>query len=393
MNVNLFTGVHKDMIQFVSDMFFRQSLIQTYKRCPQKALYSILSVEAHPPWFASVMGTAGHEVLYHCHAEREFDLTKKDISNTLYMCFKKAYAACDPKPNIAKGYNNYIEEYEDKCDPYIEMIFNYLRSPRTQNFFPQIFEQNFVLEVPDSINPDNKPFYFVGQIDLAGFDSTGLFHLRDPKFRDDAFKPSYAELALNTQLTVYTKALRDGVPTCDTCKPKIDQITFETSYTGPCKECREKIGTPKWPQILPDRSCLVWMRDFLMHDTDQYKRYVKDPNKQKTRNISSGKMVIRNIENPKWREGYKAGQLHGEGFLETNRDEDTLSYLMGDVSRICSAMRAGLFYRAESKDCSFMCEFREQCLAGKERDITLTNNDRSKTLVDSFNSNHFDPFE
>lgn len=388
MNENLFTGTHKDVIQFVRDMFFRQSLIKTYKKCPQKALYTILDTDSKPPWFASVLGSAGHAVMKHCHENRELDLTKREIEDIFYMCYKKEMSKLEVKPNIGKGYVNSNEEYEDKYPLYVDMIYGYLRHNKTQTFFPQIYEQHFVLEVKDSINPDNPPFLFIGQIDLAGFDTTGLFNLRDAKFRDNTFKPSYAELSLDTQLTVYSLALRDGKPACDNCKPRIDPLTYESQYTGPCRECREKIGTPKWPMILPDKSCILWMRDFLIYTEDQYRRYIPDPHKQKVRNLSTGKMKIRNVENPKWNQGYKSGDMHGEGFLETHRDADTLSYLMGDVSRICSAMRAGLFYRSENSDCNFMCEFREQCLAGRERDYTLSDNNAKH-----FNSNTFDPFE
>jgi hypothetical protein len=132
-------------------------------------------------------------------------------------------------------------------------------------------------------------------------------------------------------------------------------------YNGPCEACTKLIGTPRWPQVLPHEASIVWMRDFLRHDKDEYKQYVPDPHKNKERNPLTGKMKIRNIRNPKWEKGYKEGDYCGPGFLTVRHDEPHLKYLLSDVIRICSAMRAGMFYRAESKEC-FMCDYKQQCL-------------------------------
>lgn len=408
------------------DLFFRQSFISDYLACPQMSLYRwVLSLEEEQPWFAGILGTAGHEVIFQMHEAGKFDYTYMELSGMFEEAFNKDLQKQHTLPNIAKAFHSLDEEFAAKAPDYVRFLKGYQEHHKNQDFHSTLHEQNFVLVIPrlprgttatlpepqlrlqgqgsgkaDSSLPvsgsfaaggvsrselhsstsestpvaSDAPIIFTGIVDQLGYYSNGTLAVRDIKFRDKAFKPGYTELALNNQLTVYSAALKWGVPSCAQCKPsyETDQHTgakLNLVYHGPCDHCQKIYESNLWPKRYPDVVELIWLRDFDRHAKDQYAKFIKDPDGIKEKSAETGRMRIREIVNPKYHEGYKVGDYCGPGFLSSPRTEAKTEVLMTDVVRICEEIRNAAFYRKPSDYCNFMCKYRNYCLDAVETQV------------------------
>jgi hypothetical protein len=361
------------------DLFFRQSFISDYMSCPQMSLYRwVLSLEEEQPWFAGILGTAGHDVIFQMHEAGRYDYTYVELSNLFEEAFNKDIARQHTLPAIAKAFHSIDEEFSAKAPDYVRFLRGYQEHHKNQNFHSTLHEQNFVLVIPrDTSNEDSDsttPIIFTGIIDQLGYYADGTLAVRDIKFRDKAFRPGYTELSLNSQLTVYSAALRYGIPSCEKCKPsyQTDAHTgakLNLVYNGPCDNCLKVYHSVNWPKRFPDIVELIWLRDFDRHTKDQYARFIKDPDGIKEKSPDTGRMRIREIPNPKYHEGYKEGDYVGPGFLTSSRTEAKTQVLMTDVVRLCEQIRAGAFYRKPSENCNFMCKYRTYCTNAVELEV------------------------
>lgn len=275
-------------------------------------------------------------------------------------------------PSIAKAYNSIDEEFSAKAPDYVRFLRGYQEHHKNQSFHSTLHEQNFVLVIP---RPDSEtPIIFTGIIDQLGYYSDGTLAIRDIKFRDKAFRPGYTELSLNNQLTVYSAAIKHGIPSCAKCKPsyQTDEHTgakLNLVYNGPCSTCLEVYHSKLWPKRYPDVVELIWLRDFDRHTDDKYAKFIKDPEGIKEKSAETGRMRIREIPNPKYHEGYKAGDYVGPGFLTSSRTEAKTEVLMTDVIKICEQIRNAAFYRKPSDNCNFMCKYRTYCTNAVETEV------------------------
>jgi len=243
----------------------------------------------------------------------------------------------------------------------------------------------------NSLKIKTLPYLFTGTIDQGGYYDNGDFAIRDVKFREAAFKPDGFLLNFNKQLSLYSAGIRYGVPACEVCKPSYaegdpylsedydfspnnmvsgerTQQPTQVIYNGPCDACRAKIGTNGWPNLLPARAELIWMRDYKVYQKDQYKKFIKSK-VNKTISPKTGKRVFADEINPKYLEGYKKDSHRGPAILSTSRSEEQLAAYMAEMQTICRSIRQGFFYRREGSHCTSWCRFRQQCLERVELEM------------------------
>lgn len=363
--------IEQGIIDQCSQIYFRQSMLKDYLQCPQMCLYKhILNIEEVDTYFAALLGTAGHKVIYIIHRDKTFDLSYFQVYQRLEEAFNEALNEQSSLPLISKNFDSIQDQLTSKLPTYASLVYEYMQDDRNQSFHSTMHEQYFVLPVPDSKNPDH-PFLFSGQIDQAGYTDDGTFLLRDLKFRDSALRPTKIELDLDIQLTVYATALRHGKPACSKCRPRYEQdfVTQEQRlvYTGPCAYCRVKIGTPAWPQQQPDFCELVWMMDYQKYERDQYSQFNGiDKSLPKIKNHATGRLVYQKRENPNWYEGYKKGDYKGPVFLRTQRSVTACEIYFSDILVVCESLRSGIFHRNPGSHCHLWCRHKEPCLQGLE---------------------------
>ena len=366
--------LHPSVLAAARRLHFRQSFIKDYLSCPKMSLYRwILQLEEEQPFMAGFFGTAGHAVVYDMHEKKNFAMSQLEILEIFETTFYEEIDKATHLPSIAPSFGSIQDQFDEMSAGYVTLIQGYQTKKENTEFMSTIHEQLFVLEFPVEIldeygNITNETFMFTGQIDQGGYYPDGVFALRDIKFRQDAFRPSRTEFDLDIQMTVYSAAMKWGVPSCEACRPTYD-AEGERVYNGPCEACEAKIGTPQWPQKYPEISQLIWMRDYERRTKDRYAKMIKDPLKRKEFSSITGRKVIREVINPKWEDGYKKGDYKGPGLIKTVRSPSAIEIFMADVINICINIRNGVFYRNPGEKCNFWCRYREQCVRGVEADI------------------------
>lgn len=372
---NVFTrrSLHPHLITQCQNLFFRQSFINDYLKCPQMALYRwVLNLDQSAPFMSATLGTAGHGVAYHFHVSRKYDYTYMEILDFFETEFRKQIKKDKLYPTLPKNCSTPEEAFSLKGPEYAKLLLGYQKHPRNKEFNSTFHEQSFVLDIPAG---DGGPNYlFTGQIDQGGYYDSGAFAIRDFKFRDNAFRPSKIELDLNVQATVYCAAVKFGKPACEKCRPRNvrDQIdnTIVLEYHGPCDQCQAKIGTPLWPQKYASTFEFIWMNDFDVHEKDQHPEEVIDNTKEKIPNPKGkGQKVYPRVRNPDYDSGYKRGEYVGIGFMQTIRPPSALNVMMSDVLNVCDQIRSGKFFRNPGDTCNFMCKHRDSCMKGRELQI------------------------
>lgn len=382
------------VLEQCSQLFFRQSFIADFLTCGKMAYFSWIEESDTEDFgfFSAHLGTAGHDVIYNMHRERNFNIDLASMMDRFDQAFRKALESSDRQPKLSPKYESINAELAAKMPEYLNLLDGYQKHPINQKFYSTIHEQSFVLQV-DSKRPGVPPYLFTGTIDQGGVYDDGTFVLRDIKFRDNAFKPSGTKLALDIQITLYAAAMLAGYPACRVCSPKYvtDPITLERTlhYDGPCASCQALIGTKAWPRQCPERCEIIWMKDFTRYEKDQHDQYIINKEAAKIPNPAGGrgKVYPRNKLNPEWQTGHKKGEYKGKCFLTTHRAPAQLKVLMEDIVRVCDAIRRGEFYRRPGEHCSFWCKFQEACSSGirAKVDDEKLRESRAFTSADPFN--------
>lgn len=358
-------------------LYFRQSMLHDYLVCPQMMAYRwIMGVQQEQAqFFSAFLGTAGHEVIYLIHHERKFDYSYLELMELFEIAFNKAVMASPVPPKLSKGFSSVKEEFMAKHDEYLVMIDGYMRDIRNQRVYPVMQEQPFVLEVESDISGQLVKYLFTGVIDLGIFHENGKFGLRDFKFKINQLKPNKTALDLDCQFTLYALAVARGNPACDACRPRYEggelcsipeglpgHVEKHIVYEGPCSECVKKIEGKRWPRMFPNPCEMVWMRDYLRHEKDEYEMYTMDKTKPKVKGPKGGLMYQR-VLNPDYAKGYKRGDYKGKCLYPTFRDPALLNTLLADILRMADSIRRGEIYRRPGEQCAFWCKFRDPCLA------------------------------
>lgn len=382
------------ILQQCYELYFRQSLLKDYLGCPHRTLYRWIAGFAEESiTMAAYLGTAGHKVIFDWHTQRRNDADQNWIMETFEAAFWEELNIRQLQPHVRAGCDSIREQLHEDMPFYVEVLVQYMKNKRNLEFHSMLHEQSFVLVVEHPVvkkfredtanyqtdsNPhpaDNvpaqltdlaaqyPPYLFTGMLDQAGYYDDGTFVLRDIKFRDNVFRPSRQELSLDTQLTLYSAALKWGYPACNKCKPFYEQDQFSQArvlkYNGPCDACKAKIATPQWPLRYPERCELIWMYDFETYKKDQHTKEIPDRDAPKVVGPKGRKVMASKI-NPDWVKGYKKGDPKGYGILNSYRTPASLDVLLGDILRICDDIRAGRFYRRPSSQCNW-CPHQEAC--------------------------------
>lgn len=364
------------VVEQCQEIFFRQSMIKDYMSCPHMSLYRwVLNIEESQPFLSAIFGTAGHHVIYKMHSERNYNMGYTEMMELFHEGFNAELDKCKTYPSFSKNFENIQEARDAKTAEYLKYLLGYQFHPRNHSFNSTIHEQPFVLSIPSAASPSNPsgaPYLFTGTIDQAGFYDDGTFSLRDLKFRANNFRPSFTELQLDIQFTIYNAAMAYGNPACNKCRPTYEMDDFQQwsklVYHGPCEACTALIGTPKWPRKFVELNELIWMLDFEVYSEDKCKtKFIPDNTKPKIPNPSGkGVKVYPKMLNPVWESSPKKGDYHGPGFLRTVRAKSDLDILMSDILHTCDQIRSGIFFRRPGSTCNFWCKYREQCLGGIE---------------------------
>jgi len=300
-------------------------------------------------FMASVLGTAGHSVIEEMHRRKKFNFCYIDLLELFTTAFQEAQKQQNAMIKMKRDIT-VEDDFDEKADEYIEMLEGYQAYHKNNlNIIePMSSEQQFVFKYKYNGNT----YLFNGSIDhflyYVSGELSGTGTIRDIKFKERSFMPSFIERALNLQFTIYSYAFKYGVPCCKFCSPyysiasnddfTIDEDTgdlkFQDSteiiYNGPCDNCRQLIGTPVWPNKFIQRCELVWMRDF---------------NKRKRKH---GR--------------HKAGEYFGQGVYVINRSPSTLNAYMAEVIKLVESFCMGLNYRRPGSHCYMFCNYNDICL-------------------------------
>lgn len=300
-------------------------------------------------FMASVLGTAGHSVIEEMHRRKKFNFCYIDLHELFTTAFQEAQKQQNAMIKMKRDIT-VEDDFDEKADEYIEMLEGYQAYHKNNlNIIePMSSEQQFVFKYEYNGNT----YLFNGSIDhflyYVSGELSGTGTIRDIKFKERSFMPSFIERALNLQFTIYSYAFKYGVPCCKFCSPyysiasnddfTIDEDTgdlkFQDSteivYNGPCDNCRQLIGTPVWPNQFIQRCELVWMRDF---------------NKRKRKH---GR--------------HKAGEYFGQGVYVINRSPSTLNAYMAEVIKLVESFCMGLNYRRPGSHCYMFCNYNDICL-------------------------------
>lgn len=300
-------------------------------------------------FMASVLGTAGHSVIEEMHRRKKFNFCYIDLLELFTTAFQEAQKQQNAMIKMKRDIT-VEDDFDEKADEYIEMLEGYQAYHKNNlNIIePMSSEQQFVFKYEYNGNT----YLFNGSIDhflyYVSGELSGTGTIRDIKFKERSFMPSFIERALNLQFTIYSYAFKYGVPCCKFCSPyysiasnddfTIDEDTgdlkFQDSteivYNGPCDNCKQLIGTPVWPNQFIQRCELVWMRDF---------------NKRKRKH---GR--------------HKAGEYFGQGVYVINRSPSTLNAYMAEVIKLVESFCMGLNYRRPGSHCYMFCNYNDICL-------------------------------
>jgi hypothetical protein len=330
----------------VSEMIYRQSLINDIKRCPRSASHRWKTLrsktldeygEPRESSMAALLGTAGHKVIEIIHKDRRFDIQYIDLLNLFIDSFNDELLMCRIEPNPSSGFETIEEELDSKSVTYTEYIEGYIEyhNKMKNNIIVTGFEQQFSM----LIKYNSKIYVFSGTIDQIGTYQDGTFSIRDMKFRDNAFKPNYYELSFEPQFTIYASAMLFGYPACKECSPRYTErmneeknYSVETiiSYSGPCEECKKKMKTPKFPYIKPNLVELIWMKDF-----EKYQKSTRGKNK---------------------------GDFKGDCIYKNTVPIKSYIKILHELITLCELFENGLKIRSPGEHCMMFCDFKSNCI-------------------------------
>lgn len=253
---------------------------------------------------------------------------------------------------IPKGCETFTDAMNSVGADYMQYIIGHLalEKVREPKLVVNASEQQFVMFVtfpapnaPNGANDAaaNNPadmYVFYGTIDqICSIPEEGKLIVRDFKFRDAAFKPSWRQLQVDPQLIIYACAMKHGIPCCDDCKPRYaEDAEFalvskrKIVYDGPCDACKASIGTHKWPKEYPDAGELTWMKDF--------------------RILKRGTAYR------------KKGEVAGQANYEFRFNSVNVNAYMYDIMQHCRAFRYGSFPRKYGEACKFWCKHARDCV-------------------------------
>jgi RecB family exonuclease len=319
---------------------FSASRISTYLTCPRQWYFKYdLGLESDDASWAAIVGQSYHSVLESWHRDG-CRKTHRDrlaaFGSELRLRVMKAEAA-GQVVNGFEGEQSYVDVSPDAA----EIFMGYIEDKR--NHVPLLLnEVHFEVEVKGT----GKGYLFHGYIDQVRLQPDGQLFLVDLK--SGKGRPNDFLLQLDFQLSLYAIACQKG--------------RFAT-----------KAEPDRWFTIdrRPDQLAIARLRDYCTYKKNQFAPTIKCPDKTKVKNPETGRMVIRDIPNPKHTDGYKKGDRQGPVFYRTDRSEFDLRQAEVDLARVCASIRRREFFRrpAATGSCIGFCRYTAECTAERAEPI------------------------
>lgn len=309
---------------------FSVSAIGDYLKCPRSYFFGrVLGMEPEDTSWAALVGIAYHEAISGWHG-----LGRRDAVDVIQRDFATALRK---QIDRATGRGLTIDGYEgeasiaEECASAAEVLAGYCTDPVNQVDLV-VNECRFEVEVKGT---GKTAYQFHGYVDQVRRWADGSLHLIDMK--SGSSRPNDLLLGLDFQLSLYALAMLKGkfLPRDSGLPP----ITFGRR---------------------PDSIALAFLRDYERYKKNQYAPTIKGENKVK--NPETGRMILEEIPNPKYAEGYKTGDRKGQVFYRTQRSDFDLRQAEIDLSRVCASIRLKQFYRRPMAQGSCMqCRFTAEC--------------------------------
>lgn len=320
---------------------------------------SCVSDDGRKGFIAAVFGTAAHKVIQDFNEALNPPVAAPDTP--LFDAAGVAVTACAPRElnytellasferealngyeitqeiiPIPKGCETFTDSMNSVGADYMQYIIGHLalEKVREPKLVVNASEQQFVMFVIYL----GDVYVFYGTIDqICSIPEEDKLIVRDFKFRDAAFKPSWRQLQVDPQLIIYACALKHGIPCCNDCKPRYaEDAEFalvsnrKIVYDGPCDACKAKVGTHEWPKEYPDAGELTWMKDF---------RILKRGTAHR-----------------------KKGEVAGQANYEFRFNSVNVNAYMYDIMQHCRGFRYGSFPRKYGEACKFWCRHSKSCV-------------------------------
>lgn len=317
---------------------FHVSALRTYLTCPRQYLFRhVMAIRPDEVPFGALVGTSYHAVLSHWHAvDRRLD--GAEVSTMFRHDLEARVIAALNAGKEVSGYD--VEAMARVCGEAATICAGYTSDPR--NALPlRCNETRFRVNVQGGATA----YPFAGTIDQVRELPDGTLQLVDLK--SGSMKPQDLLLDLDFQLSLYALAMQKG----------------ELETVGDIATTWAPLGRA------PDAIAIVHLRDYLTYEKNQYAPFVTSDEYEI--NPDTGRKRKKRVPNPRFDEGYKAGERKGPVFYRTQRSAFALAQAEKDLSRVCAAIRFKMFFRrpAAQGACVGFCRFVAECTADRSEPL------------------------
>jgi hypothetical protein len=292
--------------------------------------------------WAAIVGQAYHAVIEAWHrAGRTGDA--RDVMGAFGRDLRDRVAAAEARGQVVNGFEG-EESYVSAAEESGEIFIGYVDDKRNHVEL-LLNEVHFEVEVKGT----GKGYLFHGYIDQVREMPDGQLFLVDLK--SGKGRPNDFLLQLDFQLSLYALA----------CQKGRFRSKGSNGEMSPWFEINRR----------PDQIAIARLRDYSVYKKNQFAPTVKCPDKTKVKNPETGRMVIRDIPNPKYADGYKKGDRQGPVFYRTDRSEFDLRQAEVDLARVCASIRRREFFRrpAATGSCIGFCRYTAECTAERAEPI------------------------
>lgn len=319
---------------------FSASEISRYLTCPRQHYFAYeLGLEPKETSYAALEGIAYHDAIsaWHLFKRQEpVDTMVRDFERKLWAGVNKARAdslaitGFEGDPSVIESVieaRGILAEYHADPRHAVDLVVN---------------EQRFEVEIQ---GPGKTAYLFVGYVDQVRRHPDGTLHLVDLKSGET--KPNDFLLKLDTQLSLYALAMQKG--------------QFFT---------RDRTVAPTSINLAPASLALVMLKDYRRRQKNEFAEFTTHETEREI-NPATGRERKKQIPNPKFALGYKAGDVYGPVFYRTTRTPYDLRQAELDIARVCAAIRRREFFRRPSAhgSCIGFCRFTEECVQERAEPI------------------------
>jgi hypothetical protein len=319
---------------------FSASEISRYLTCPRQHYFAyVLGLEPKETSYAALEGIAYHDAISAWHLFK-----RQEPAETMVRDFERKLRSGVEK---ARGEGLDITGFagdpsiEESITEAVELLTAYHADPRHAVELV-VNEQRFEVEVQ---GPGKTAYLFGGYIDQVRRHPDQSLHLADLKSGET--RPNDFLLKLDVQLSLYALAMQKG-------------RFFVRDREVPPTEIAQQ------PQSL----ALVMLKDYRRRKKNEFAEFTTHETETEINPVTKRKNK-KKIQNPRFVEGYKVGDLYGPVFYRTTRTLYDLRQAELDLARVCAAIRRREFFRRPSAhgSCIGFCRFTEECVQERAEPI------------------------